>query len=168
MSITRGVWIKMNAKCRFMTDRFWPVFLICLGVGLAELTAFICVCLGQHETAAELDSHCWLWFMFLWLPPVGETLGKNVSRAVQWFNSTRISNSTVSGKIVLLIGFIAAFFVLACGKFLPEPWAIAVHGAVIGPFLLIRCWSAWRADISSENVVNYAELMGIRNTGLNN
>ncbi len=150
----------MNAKSRFLGDRFWPVFLMCLGLGLVELIALVCVCLGQHETAAELDSHWWLCFISLWLPPVGTTLGKGVSKALQWFNTATISSSTVLGKTVLLVAFIAVSFVLVCNKFLPEPWAIAIHGAVIGPFLLIRCWSAWRADISSEHIVNYAKSMG--------
>ncbi len=156
----------MNAKSRVLADRFWPIFLICLGVGLVELIALVCVCLGQHETAAKLDSHWWLFVFFFWLPPVGETLGENVSSVLRSFNRTTISNSTILEKTVLLIVFIFIFSVLLCNKFLPELWAITVHGAAIGPFLLIRCWSAWRTDISSENVVNYAEFTSSRDPGL--
>ncbi len=134
---------------RVMSDRFWPVFLACLAIGAAEVAAVAAVCLDEHELARGLDAYWWLGLvlsMWLWAHSSSEDTGLTAKSILNrsWARASGLERLALAGI------FLALAFVCTAGWLLSPPWPIVVHGAAVGPYLLLVCRAAWKRDPATD------------------
>ncbi len=138
----------MGAMDRTFNDRFWPVFVGCLAIGIAELAAVACVCLGREELAGDLNSY-WLWgsLLSLWLWPRVESSADGKAGGIL---SRTPANTSLLGWLVICGILSVVAIVYWAESFFPAPWPVVVQGAAVGPYLVMVCWIAWKADVTTD------------------
>jgi hypothetical protein len=142
----------MLAKNRTAVDRFWPVFLGCLAIGVAEVLAVICVCFGKFDEAKRFDAY-WLfgyWISSFWLAPHCEPRYLVFPRS--WMDKPLFALS-LGPRLVLAAAALAMTIVVASGVLFPDPWPTVLHSVTVGPYVLMVCRRAWRHDMTVESQI---------------
>lgn len=137
----------MSAASLPVSDRFWPVFLGCLAIALAEFDAVLSTLLGHAEMAERLDRYWFLGFalsFWLWADnslssakPAGSILGR-APKDCSFLGWLAIAGVLTGSAVVIGADALA-----------PAPWHTLVRGALLGPYLLASCVVAWHAADSA-------------------